>query len=70
MDGEYEYRAFADAFTLCPHGSAHQFCQAFADGKPQACAAVLTGGGVICLLEFFEDATERFFADADAAIGH
>ncbi len=43
--------------------------QVAADGESQTCAAILTGGAGIGLLEFLEDAGKGFWADADASIG-
>ncbi len=61
-------RAFAQ-FTFNGQIPAEQTRQVAADGKSQTGAAILTGGAGIGLLEFLEDARQRFLADADAGIG-
>ena len=67
---EGEGRAFARQ-AVAGRGQipAEQTGEVAADGKSQTGAAILTGGGGIGLLKFFEDAIDGVGFDADAAIG-
>ena len=49
---------------------AHQLHQLFANGKPQAGAAIAAGGGAVGLLKLLEHALLRSLRHADAAVTH
>src|SRR5258706_1293370 len=64
-----ERRAFA-GIALDPNLAAHEFGQTLADREPQPCAAIMTGGRGIDLLEGFEKPILALEGNANAGIAH
>src|SRR5690606_1874089 len=66
-DGDGKGAAFARLAVEVDFATHHQH-QLFHDCQPQACAAILTGSGVVYLTELVENHILRVGGDADAGI--